>query len=163
MEKTQIDRQIVEGTEHVRIYNSRVLLSNKKLPIITRHQTEVANWIYLNEQERIHDAIEGGRGVNSNSKIDVFEQTESKHVPMHALVAAITDIPGVAYAIPAGYQLVVIKARTFTWEEIEKHILLLMSAFNLENLETITFTEGSDYQAEKHARSNSHEEPAKPV
>ena len=150
-QKTQIGRQIVEGTENIRIYNSRVLLSDKKLPIITRDKVEVANWIYLTEQKRLHDEIRDLHG--GSGKISVFEKTEGEAGSMHPLMQAVLEIPGVAYAIPASYQLVVIKAALFTWEEIEKHILLLMSSFSLDDLESISEAEGVNYQAEKNACS----------
>lgn len=138
MEKTQIGRQIIEGTKNIRIYNSKLLLSSKKkLPIITKNELDIVTWIAQNEQIRIHTEFHkaGGLGV-----LDALAAPE----PDHAVVEAILDLPGVAAAIPAGYQLVVIKAEAFAWSDIEKHILLLLSSFSL-SLDSLKSTDaGSD-------------------
>jgi hypothetical protein len=142
MTKADIGRTIVEDTEKIRIYHGRIVLSEKRLPIIAKHITEVSNWISLYQQERIREELQRynsdmqkqmSGGLDVQNEIPVV-------VPTHPLVQAVIDIEGVEFAIGASYQLIVIKGHRFSWDEIESKIVRLIAAFSLD-IEEIRFQE----------------------
>ena len=140
--KTEIGSQTIDGTNHIRIFHSRVLLSNKKIPILSRKPTEIeiTNWLYITKQEEMHASYERtARAVHVTGEEE--DEQELIEESVHPVIKAIRDIPGVEYAVGASYQLIVIKGRMFEWEEITKSILCLLTSFSLEDLESIKFEE----------------------
>jgi hypothetical protein len=130
MANIKVGRQLVEGSESVRIYHSRVLLSKKRLPIIAGHVQEVSSWAWLVNQR---DAMDVGASFRKNDPINaaLFSDT-SLEEQTHPAVAAILSLEGVEYAMAASYQVVVIKGRQFDWDEIEPSILRVLSTFSLD-------------------------------
>lgn len=128
--KVEIRRELVPGYDNIRIFHGKVLLSKKRLPIITSQASEIVNLLFMEEQLRLRNEFQkefaGMPGHHIENENEV-----------HPLVTAILDLPGVEFAAGVGYQLIVVKGKNFSWGEgepqgLSKKILLLMSAFSLD-------------------------------
>lgn len=130
MEKIQVGRQKIEGTDAVRLYHTRLLLSKKILPIIQGNVIEVTHWAWLQGQRELSEMSIAGNKSNDPLSAAIFD--DSQKTKTHPVIEAISALEGVAYVIPSGYSVVVIKAKQFEWEEFETSILRLLSTFQLE-------------------------------
>ncbi len=95
--KTQIGQQQIEDAKHIRIFHSKLLLSKKRLPIIGDSQIELTNWLYMNEQRKLHADLQHMGMQHQNNSV---METEN-HQEIHPLVEAVMSIDGVEYAIGA--------------------------------------------------------------
>lgn len=136
--KVTIGRQLIDKGEHVRVYHSRVLLSEKQLPLVEGSLMEVAARAHAIRQEQVLEA--NAKMLQSGNTL---EKLMGDPVGVHPIVESVIGLTGVEYAFGASYQLVVFKGRSFDWSELEPTILRLMTTFSLP-LDNVTNEKGGE-------------------
>lgn len=124
---SKVGKQHIEGSEQVRVYHSTLLLADRGIPVIVGNASEVAHILFLAEQRSTVEAVAAGLPAAVASAI---VQPHPRR-DIHAIVDAVLEFDGVAYAAAVGYQLIVVKGKLFDWGPIEDKLLLLLAGFNL--------------------------------
>jgi len=131
MPKVPVGRSIIDGTDQVRLYHTRMLLSKKRLPIVEGNVHEVASWAFLLNQREVAEDIRR-QPVQAEGSMKLLFPTGCEGEEVHAVITAVMDLAGVEYCAAAGYTLVVFRGKMFTWEEIEAEILVVLSSYSID-------------------------------
>lgn len=125
----KIGRVTIEGTDHVKVYHSRLLLGPKSLPVMAEQVAEVVNLAFMLRKEQLENS---GHAIPASHPLAaLFGGTDARaeDTESHSVVKLVKDMDGVAHVFAIGYQLIVVKGKMFEWEEIEPKLVKLLASF----------------------------------
>ncbi len=78
--------------------------------------------------------------VHSRAELtkDAPHQCRRNDPQQSAIAKTLFEIPGVAVVVVAAYEVVITKAALYTWDELQKPILDVVWAYNVEHMPTGT-------------------------